>query len=118
MSKNIRILIVDDERSIRMVLKNLLSRFGHEVQCVECGEKALEVLKAPGIDLVISDIIMPGMSGIELTQEIRTKYPQIKILLMSGTSADSTSAKLPINGFLTKPFTASEVQGVVVKSLE
>lgn len=82
------ILIVDDEPSLRELLEEILQTHGYKVLAAENGNAALEILKHKQVDLIISDVIMPGMDGYELSQKVRDKYPQVKIQLASGFSDD------------------------------
>ena len=79
-----RILIVDDDPDIGIMLKQLLERHGHEASAVLNGHKALESLELSPFDIVITDIIMPEMDGIELIMAIRVKYTQLKVIAISG----------------------------------
>jgi len=82
------ILIVDDEPSLRELLEEILQTHGYRVIAAENGKQALDILQQEKVDLVISDVIMPGMDGYELSQKVRDKYPSIKIQLASGFSDD------------------------------
>jgi CheY-like chemotaxis protein len=81
------ILIVDDERTIRMMLSDYLENT-YEVAGAENGNEALAMLEKRQVDLVISDINMPGMNGIELLHAIRRKYPRIKTALITAYNID------------------------------
>ena len=107
MENKIPILVVDDEASLRGVLSQVLSADGHEVKTAENGEQALEVLRGKPYPLVISDIKMPGISGIELLQEIKKTNPQTEVIIMtSHASLDSavTALRYGAYDYLVKPF--------------
>ena len=82
------ILIVDDEPSLRELLEEILQTHGYKVVAADSAIAALAILKKQPVDLVISDVIMPGMDGYELSQRIREEYPEMRIQLASGFSDD------------------------------
>src|SRR6185295_14340095 len=75
-----RVLIVDDEPASRELLDIILTEEGHETDCVSGGEEALERLAARSYDVVVSDLQMPGMDGLALTQEIRSRFRDTEVL--------------------------------------
>jgi|WetSurMetagenome_2_1015567.scaffolds.fasta_scaffold04639_2 DNA-binding NtrC family response regulator len=81
-----RILVVDDDQQIRLMLQMWLERDGHEVHLAEDGNDALDALKleTDGFDVVITDIVMPDKEGLELILELKKKYHKLKIIAMSG----------------------------------
>ncbi len=103
------ILVVEDEESVRKIAVKTLSKFGYSVIETSNPEEAIDIIikEENKIDLVISDVVMPGMSGTKLAEAIRTHTKDAKILLMSGYTDDSLvhhgvlSAKIP---FIQKPF--------------
>ena len=78
------ILVVDDEVALRELAAELLSQKGYQVSRAEDAHQALEILQSTKIDLILSDLIMPGMNGYQLAAEVRKDYPATKILLASG----------------------------------
>jgi CheY-like chemotaxis protein len=84
-----RVMVVDDESTIADTLREIFTRSGYFAECAYDGEEALEraLLKPP--ELLITDVVLPGMSGIELAQAITRIYPDCKILLFSGQAASS-----------------------------
>lgn len=78
------ILLVEDEEKIAATLRKALERRGHRVVCAGNGRAALEIRKASDVDLVIADIVMPDIDGLELIKEIRRTDKTTKILAMSG----------------------------------
>ncbi|HWA26925.1 MAG TPA: response regulator [Lacunisphaera sp.] len=79
-----RILVIDDDSSIRIMLRQALEKGGHEVTVAEDGQKGLAAQKQAPAELVITDLIMPGMEGIETIMELRKRSPNLKIIAMSG----------------------------------
>jgi CheY-like chemotaxis protein len=86
-SRRLDILIVDDERTIADTLATILSRSGYSVRTAYDGIRALELAQAYRPSLVISDVMMPGMSGVELALTLERTMPGCKILLFSGQAA-------------------------------
>ena len=79
-----RILVVDDERIIRFTLRQMLEKAGHEIFEAANGLEALKSIDELGVDLVITDIIMPEKEGIETIVELRRRRPDLKIIAVSG----------------------------------
>jgi CheY-like chemotaxis protein len=82
-----RVLVADDEQVIANTLVIILNQAGFEARAVYSGEKAIEMLDSFQPDMLISDVIMTGMTGIEAAIEVRSRLPQCKILLFSGQAA-------------------------------
>ena len=129
-----RILIVDDEEDVRIALKQVLERAGYEVSVAASGNEGLEVMKQEGADLVITDVIMPGVDGIATAKQIREKYRDTRIIVISGggrtapepyePNAISTrsylasASKAGADQTLTKPFDRDELLRVVKDLLD
>jgi CheY-like chemotaxis protein len=84
-----RVFVVDDERCIADSLATILRMSGYDTTALYDGEAALSACNSHAPDLIISDVIMPGMSGIELAIRIKERYPGCKVLLFSGMAATS-----------------------------
>lgn len=105
---NKTILIVDDDSFIRLLLRRLLTSQGYTVVEAAGGEAAMELLEQESPDLVISDLNMPGMNGIELTRALRTNPRHVFVpLIMSSASVDTatrrTARQAGVNFWLEKP---------------
>jgi len=105
------VLVVDDEEPVLAVGVKLLRKLGYDVLEADSGRKAVEVFMAnrDEIDLVILDVIMPGMSGAETFEELKKLNPKVKVLLSSGFSLDGQAGKIMArgcDGFIQKPFSA------------
>ncbi|MBQ4091134.1 MAG: response regulator transcription factor [Clostridia bacterium] len=110
-NKEIKILIADDEREIRNILRILLSKKGYGVVEASGGQEAVEAVKDGGIDLVLMDIMMPRMNGIEATAKIR-EFSTVPVLFLTAKSLDSDKESAYLGGgddYLTKPFSTTEL---------
>jgi CheY-like chemotaxis protein len=86
MADSITILCVDDEQIPRELRKLILAKQGYRVIIASSGLEALELIHAGGVDLVLSDQMMPGMTGTELAKTVRTTWPKLPFLLVSGVN--------------------------------
>jgi two-component system cell cycle sensor histidine kinase/response regulator CckA len=106
------VLLVEDEPMVRSVAERALTRHGYTVITADTGEEALEQLaKGEPIDLLISDVVMPGMDGPTMVREARKSRPDLKILFMSGYAEEQLRNSLDIENvnFLPKPFSVIEL---------
>jgi len=112
------VLIVDDSAAIRKILQRVLAQADINISNVyEAGDgmEALEVLRANRVDLVLADINMPKMDGIQLLREIKTdekwnKVPVVMVTTEGGQSKVITAAELGAAGYVRKPFTADQIR--------
>lgn len=107
-----KILVVDDEKNIRTTLTDILSDEGYEVISADTGEKALEKLSHEGVDLVILDVKLPGIDGIEVFKTIGKSHPDLDVLMISGHSGIETAVhavKLGAYDFLEKPLSMAKI---------
>jgi len=113
-----RILVVDDEKTVRDSVAMLLRHEGHRVVVAECGHAALGAIEAFMFDLVIIDIVMPGMDGLETISVLRQDAPDLPIIVMSGYGAGSgatgpdffrTAVERGATCCLRKPFTRDQL---------
>jgi two-component system OmpR family response regulator len=103
-----KILFVDDEEDTLMVVKTILEKEGYEVACVDSGTKAISEVEANDYSLVILDIMMPDMSGLEVFERISKIKPGLKIIFLSALEASDEKLKsLKSSGatdYIQKPF--------------
>ena len=117
-----KLLIVEDDESVRTLAARALERDGHTVTIASDGAQGLEMIRraAGGYDLVVSDIRMPEMDGIEMATAAARQFPAMKIMLMTGY-ADQRERAEELNGIILdvvqKPFTLAEIRGRVGKAL-
>ena len=114
--EGLRILLVEDEESVRDIVSQMLSAIGYDVKVAESAGHALSILAQGCIDLVVSDVIMPDMRGPDLYQSALLKQPDLKALFVSGYSEDLTT-ELTANsanvGYLSKPFTLAQLRSAL-----
>ena len=103
-----KILVVDDDDLVRDMVGQMLTRAGHLIQKVPNGRRALEVLRVHGPHLMITDIRMPGITGVELCRAAKGLHPGLPVIGMSGHATDDIADGL-FDGFLQKPFGMDEL---------
>jgi two-component system, cell cycle sensor histidine kinase and response regulator CckA len=109
------ILVVDDEKPICMLLSRLLQHEGLNVIIAESGPEAIATFRAQAgaIDLLISDVSMPGMDGLSLANELLALNPRLPVLFMSGCCEDEDALRFAGFEFLCKPFSLASFLGTV-----
>jgi len=115
-----KILVVDDEENVCQSIKKVLGRRGYNVSHALTVEQAVNLIKEMTFDLVITDMMIPGTSGLELLQIIRTNYPELEVIMITGyASIESavTATKLGATAYLPKPFTPDELTKVTEHTL-
>ena len=115
------LLIVDDEPGMRQLLSHVFGRASHSVRAAESGAKALELLRQEPADLILSDVKMPDMTGIELLRRLREFLPDSAVVMMTAFATVETAReafKLGADDFIQKPFDVDELKLIVEKALE
>src|SRR5678816_1445182 len=115
------LLIVDDELGMRQFLTHLFEREGHTVRSAGNGREAMEQLRAAPADLIVSDVRMPDMDGIELLREAREMFPEIEVVMMTAfANVDSAREAFLLGAydFIQKPFDNDLLKETVVRALE
>ena len=114
-----RILVVDDEEQIRLMLSQMLSHEGYEVHTAENGEDGMQMIGRHAFDLVITDMIMPVKDGLKFIMELVRDYPDLKILAISGGGAIKAERYLTMAGYLgdiatlEKPFNREAILEII-----
>ena len=109
---NFSVLVVDDEQTIRQILARIVRRDGYTVEEAVNGKDALEKMSANRFDLVITDVKMPEIGGLELLAKIKSDYPDTKVVIITSHVGDTTSSQVLSAGadqFIEKPFKNFEI---------
>jgi excisionase family DNA binding protein len=115
-----RILVVDDEASIRDLLAKTLALAEYEVETAPDGRTAVSKLKAGSYDLLITDLKMPGIDGLTVIREARRLAPKLPIVIITAYSTEASAIEainLGVNGYLTKPFRITRILSTVSRIL-
>ncbi|APR84094.1 sigma-54 dependent DNA-binding response regulator [Minicystis rosea] len=115
-----RILVIDDEPDIRETLDMVLALAGYEVSTAASGISAIERMKTEHFDLVITDLRMPGLSGIDTVEALRKLDPGLAVIVVSGYASEDATARCLAQGALcvmNKPFQLDELLQVVKDAL-
>ncbi len=119
MKSSISILIVDDELTMRGLLERILAREGYQMYTARNGVAALEHLSERKFDIVISDLKMPEMGGLELLKRIKKEYPGVGVIIMTAygdTYTVKDALLLGADEYITKPFKSYEISLVVERA--
>jgi len=115
------ILVVDDEGAIRYSISKTLQRVGYQVSAAASGEEALDMMNEQNFDVVLTDIRMPGLTGVELLAKIKEKSPDSIVILMTGYASLGTaveSLRLGAHDYLIKPSSSQDIRQSVSRGLE
>ncbi len=115
-----KILIVDDDKSLREFLEIFLASEGFKTEACHDGMTALSILEKGGIDVVLSDIKMPGMDGVSLLKEIKAKWPKIPVILITAFASLDSAIEAMKEGawdYVTKPFQIDELKEIIERAI-
>src|SRR5213078_852984 len=116
------ILVVDDDRSVRSYLSDFLTSCGYSIECAESGDQAVARLSAGYIpSLIVLDIVMPGINGIEVLESVKKINPSIPVIILSAAGQTKTvveAMKMGAADFLVKPFEEQELELAIQNVLE
>ena len=118
---SIQVLVVDDEKPTRVLMERELPRSGCAVRTAQSGEEALEVLSRQEFDVVLLDLKMPGLGGMETLRRLRSTGTTAEVVVLTGhpeVESAIAAMKLGATDYLTKPFKLSEVEAVLQRAAE
>ncbi|MCK4421204.1 sigma-54-dependent Fis family transcriptional regulator [candidate division WOR-3 bacterium] len=121
MTEGLNILVVDDEEAMRDALYEMLHRKGHNVTVARDGYRGLKLLDSKDFDIVILDLKMPGISGMEVLSEIKNKNPETIVIVITGYATVESAVnamKLGAYDFIPKPFTPPELNAIIKRAEE
>jgi len=119
MKNSISVLVVDDEEMMRNLLEKILKREGYQVVAAGDGIEALDILRRQQISLVISDMKMPRMNGLQLLKRIKADYPEVRVIIMTAygdTYTIKDALLLGADEYITKPFKSHEISLVTERA--
>jgi two-component system response regulator AtoC len=114
-----KVLVVDDEANLRKVLATMLRRTGYDVTVAADGEQGLAEFQKSGADIVVTDLVMPKMGGMEILRAVNSTSPDVPVIIITahGTVDSAVEAiKLGAFDYITKPFDQAEIQSVIAKA--
>jgi len=115
-----QVLVIDDDAVVGRSFDRVLSGKGYEVSTALSGEDALQTMENKDFDVVFTDIKMPGMDGLEVTERIKAKCPWTPVVVVTGYGSAENEAKASVlgaNGFIRKPLTPEIIESVTLKAL-
>lgn len=115
-----RILVIDDDRSARVLLERVLVKAGHQVALVDTPQEGLALLEREPFHLLITDKNLPGLDGLEVLRRARAKQPALQAILMTGFPTDATRSHakdLGVFAYVTKPFGVLDILDICNKAL-
>jgi len=116
-----KILVIDDEEYMRDSCRQMLSRRGHKVEIAEDGNQSLKIMADRDFDIVILDLKMPGISGMEVLKRIRSDTPETIVIVITGYATVESAVqamKLGAYDFLPKPFNPDELNAIIKRAEE
>ena len=116
MRRSIKVLVVDDEETLRNLLKSILDREGYAIECASSVMEARTYLQEQNFDVVVSDIKMPDEDGYKLLEYVKKEFPKVGVILMTGYGDMYTVKDAMLLGadeYITKPFKGFEIAVIV-----
>jgi len=120
MNTKLQVLVIDDDAVVGRSFDRVLSEKGYEVSTALSGEEALDTMNDNDFDLVFTDIKMPGMDGLEVTERIKERCPWTPVVVITGYGTEDNEAKASVlgaSGFVRKPLTPEMIESVTMKAV-
>jgi CheY-like chemotaxis protein len=110
-----KILVVDDNKFLRIVVSKMLSRLGYEVSSADSGENGLSIFLKNKFDIVLSDYEMPGMDGVAFACSIKKSCPRTRVVIMTGSGKETVFSRksTAVDEVISKPFTLAEINETI-----
>jgi len=119
-TNKLQVLVIDDDAVVGRSFDRVLSEKGYEVSTALSGEEALETINETNFDVVFTDIKMPGMDGLEVTERIKARCPWTPVVVITGYGTDDNEAKASVlgaSGFVRKPLTPEMIESITLKAV-
>jgi len=116
-----RVLVLDDEKIVRELIVEILERASYRVVAADEPGLALELLASDSFDLLVTDLVMPGLSGLAVLERAKALRPELPVVVVTGAGTDqnlATAVELGAAAAITKPFTHAELRDAVAAALE
>jgi len=120
MSAKLQVLVIDDDAVVGRSFNRVLSDKGYEVSTALSGEDGLETLEKSNFDVVFTDIKMPGMDGLEVTERIKARCPWTPVVVITGYGTEDNEVKASVlgaSGFVRKPLTPEMIENITLKAV-
>ena len=117
----VKVLVIDDEAIVRVSCERVLQPEGYEVVATSRGDEAIELMEREKFDIVLTDLKMPDMDGLEVLKIIKKRWPDVQVIIITGYGTISTAVqaiKLGAYEYIEKPFTPEDILRVVKSALE
>ncbi len=120
MNTKLQVLVIDDDAVVGRSFDRVLSDKGYEVSTALSGEEGLDTMNNTDFDLVFTDIKMPGMDGLEVTERIKARCPWTPVVVITGYGTEDNEARASVlgaSGFVRKPLTPEMIESVALKAV-
>jgi CheY-like chemotaxis protein len=120
MNTKLQVLVIDDDEVVGRSFDRVLSDKGYEVSTAHSGEEALETIENTEFDVVFTDIKMPGMDGLEVTERIKARCPWTPVVVITGYGSQANEVRASVlgaNGFVRKPLTPEMIENITLKAV-
>lgn len=119
--KKTHILVMEDDQTISAALDMILTEAGYDVDVAETGEAALELFGQKQFDLIVADLKLPGINGMEVIKQVKEKKPEMEVIVITGVGTQSIAEEaleLGAHDFLPKPFTDDQIKTAINEALK